>query len=225
MTEKRNIQEAMEPFEDSLESLRQDYAQMRGVYSAAIREINALLETLNNEFSYRNRHNSIHHIESRVKSMPSIIKKLRTIGAPISMSSAKKHLHDIAGVRVVCRYVDDIYRIADLLQRQRDVEFVHRRDYIENPKESGYRSLHLVIRIPVFLSSHTELVPVEVQIRTIAMDFWASLEHSLRYKAEGQVTEEVSRELLQTASDIAALDQRMQRIHDKVDAMALAREH
>ncbi len=145
MTEKRNIREAMEPFEDSLESLRQDYAQMRGVYSAAIREINARLETLNNEFSYRNRHNPIHHIESRVKSMPSIIKKLRTIGAPISMSSAKKHLHDIAGVRVVCRYVDDIYRIADLLLAQDDISLILEKNYIKNPKPNGYRSLHIVV--------------------------------------------------------------------------------
>ena len=221
MTEKRNIREAMEPFEDSLESLRQDYAQMRGVYSAAIREINARLETLNNEFSYRNRHNPIHHIESRVKSMPSIIKKLRTIGAPISMSSAKKHLHDIAGVRVVCRYVDDIYRIADLLQRQRDVEFVHRRDYIESPKESGYRSLHLVIRIPVFLSSHTELVPVEVQIRTIAMDFWATLEHQLRYKSNHETTQQLRRRLQHCAEASAALDREMQDIYREINGCSV----
>ena len=220
MEEKLSFRGTMEPFEDSLESLRQDYAQMRGVYAAAIREINARLETLNNEFSYRNRHNPIHHIESRVKSMPSIIKKLRTIGAPISMSSAKKHLHDIAGVRVVCRYVDDIYRIADLLQRQRDVEFVHRRDYIENPKESGYRSLHLVIRIPVFLSSHTELVPVEVQIRTIAMDFWASLEHQLRYKSNHETTQQLRRRLQHCAEASAALDREMQDIYREINGCA-----
>ena len=206
-------------------AFQQQYREMMQLYSAAVREVRTKVEILDEEFRTRYAHNPIHHIDSRLKSPQSMMKKLARKGLPQTLEAAEANLNDIAGVRIVCNYLDDIYRIADLLQRQRDVEFVHRRDYIENPKESGYRSLHLVIRIPVFLSSHTELVPVEVQIRTIAMDFWASLEHSLRYKAEGQVTEEVSRELLQTASDIAALDQRMQRIHDKVDAMALAREH
>ena len=127
-------------------------------------------------------------------------------------------------MRVICSYIQDIYTVADLLTSQDDVKVLRVRDYIKKPKANGYRSLHLVLEVPVFLSEGRILVPVEVQIRTIAMDFWASLEHSLRYKAEGQVTEEVSRELLQTASDIAALDQRMQMIHDKVDAMALAKE-
>ncbi len=219
MTEKRNIREVMEPFEDSLESLRQDYAQMRGVYAAAIREINARLETLNNEFSYRNRHNPIHHIESRVKSMPSIIKKLRTIGAPISMSSAKKHLHDIAGVRVVCRYVDDIYRIADLLLAQDDISLILEKNYIKNPKPSGYRSLHMIVEVPIFLSKEKRYMRVEVQLRTIAMDFWASLEHKLRYKKDipQEHAKQIAEQLVLCAQTVCETDQKMLSIRRQIE--------
>ena len=212
MTEKRNIREAMEPFEDSLESLRQDYAQMRGVYSAAIREINARLETLNNEFSYRNRHNPIHHIESRVKSLSSIIKKLQATHCPVSISSAKKNLHDIAGVRVVCRYVDDIYRIADLLLAQDDISLILEKNYIKNPKPNGYRSLHIVVDVPVYMSQGKLFTPVEIQIRTVAMDFWATLEHGIRYKATEEVPQRIVDELRECANVITETDYKMQEI-------------
>lgn len=194
-------------------------------YQAAIREVQTKLEILDDEFQMKHKRNPIHHMQTRMKSIQSIMEKLQRKHESVSIASAVTNLTDIAGVRVICSYIQDIYTVADLLTSQDDVKVLRVRDYIKDPKPNGYRSLHLVLEIPVFLSEGRILVPVEVQIRTIAMDFWASLEHSLRYKAEGQVTEEVSRELLQTASDIAALDQRMQRIHDKVDAMALAKEH
>ena len=194
-------------------------------YQAAIREVQTKLEILDDEFQMKHKRNPIHHMQTRMKSIQSIMEKLQRTHESVSIASAVTNLTDIAGVRVICSYIQDIYTVADLLTSQDDVKVLRVRDYIKNPKPNGYRSLHLVLEIPVFLSEGRIPVPVEVQIRTIAMDFWASLEHSLRYKAEGQVTEEVSRELLQTASDIAALDQRMQQIHDKVDAMALAREH
>ena len=194
-------------------------------YQAAIREVQTKLEILDDEFQMKHKRNPIHHMQTRMKSIQSMMEKLQRKHESISIASAVTNLTDIAGVRVICSYIQDIYTVADLLTSQDDVKVLRVRDYIKNPKPNGYRSLHLVLEIPVFLSEGRILVPVEVQIRTIAMDFWASLEHSLRYKAEGQVTEEVSQELLQTASDIAALDQRMQMIHDKVDAMALAREH
>ena len=146
--------------------------------------------------------------------------KLRRRQEHVSIASAVDKLTDIAGVRVICSYIEDIYTVADLLTSQDDIRLVRVRDYIKNPKPNGYRSLHLVIEIHVFLAEGRIMVPVEVQIRTIAMDFWASLEHSLRYKAEGEVTEDISHELQQIAEDIAVLDQRMQRIHDRVDAMA-----
>ena len=125
-------------------------------------------------------------------------------------------------MRIVCNYLEDIYRVADLLVRQRDVELVARRDYIENPKESGYRSLHLVIRIPVFLSSHTELVPVEVQIRTIAMDFWASLEHQLRYKSDQETTQLLRQRLQKCAEASAALDREMQSIYREINGVSVS---
>ena len=201
-------------------AFQQQYREMMQLYSAAVREVRTKVEILDEEFRTRYAHNPIHHIDSRLKSPQSMMKKLARKGLPQTLEAAEANLNDIAGVRIVCNYLDDIYRIADLLQRQRDVEFVHRRDYIESPKESGYRSLHLVIRIPVFLSSHTELVPVEVQIRTIAMDFWASLEHQLRYKSNHETTQQLRRRLQHCAEASAALDREMQDIYREINGCA-----
>ena len=201
-------------------AFQQQYREMMQLYSAAVREVRTKVEILDEEFRTRYAHNPIHHIDSRLKSPQSMMKKLARKGLPQTLEAAEANLNDIAGVRIICNYLDDIYRIADLLQRQRDVEFVHRRDYIENPKESGYRSLHLVIRIPVFLSSHTELVPVEVQIRTIAMDFWASLEHQLRYKSNHETTQQLRRRLQHCAEASAALDREMQDIYREINGCA-----
>ena len=198
-------------------AFQQQYREMMQLYSAAVREVRTKVEILDEEFRTRYAHNPIHHIDSRLKSPQSMMKKLARKGLPQTLEAAEANLNDIAGVRIICNYLDDIYRIADLLQRQRDVEFVHRRDYIENPKESGYRSLHLVIRIPVFLSSHTELVPVEIQIRTIAMDFWASLEHQLRYKSNHETTQQLRRRLQHCAEASAALDREMQDIYREIN--------
>lgn len=211
--EKLNLQDdQFDPFETSMEHMRQDYMQVRGVYAAAIREINARLTNLDAEFSYRNRHNPIHHIESRVKSLSSIISKLKTIGAPVSISSAKKHLHDIAGVRVVCRYVDDIYRIADLLLAQDDISLILEKNYIQNPKPNGYRSLHIVVDVPVYMSHGKLYAPVEIQIRTVAMDFWATLEHGIRYKATEEVPQKIVDKLRECANVITETDYKMQEI-------------
>ena len=201
-------------------AFQQQYREMMQLYSAAVREVRTKVEILDEEFRTRYAHNPIHHIDSRLKSPQSMMKKLARKGLPQTLEAAEANLNDIAGVRIICNYLEDIYRIADLLQRQRDVEFVHRRDYIENPKESGYRSLHLVIRIPVFLSSHTELVPVEVQIRTIAMDFWASLEHQLRYKSNHETTQQLRRRLQHCAEASAALDREMQDIYREISGVS-----
>ena len=203
-------------------AFQQQYREMMQLYSAAVREVRTKVEILDEEFRTRYAHNPIHHIDSRLKSPQSMMKKLARKGLPQTLEAAEANLNDIAGIRIVCNYLDDIYRIADLLQRQRDVEFVHRRDYIENPKESGYRSLHLVIRIPVFLSSHTELVPVEIQIRTIAMDFWASLEHQLRYKSNHETTQQLRRRLQHCAEASAALDREMQDIYREINGASAA---
>lgn len=189
-------------------------------YQAAIREIQTKLEILDDEFQIKHRRNPIHHMQSRMKTIQSMMEKLARKNEQRSISSAVEHLTDIAGIRVICSYLQDVYTVAELLTLQDDIHVVKVRDYIKNPKENGYRSLHLVVEIPVFLSDGRVMVPVEIQIRTIAMDFWASLEHSLRYKANGDVPASISNELLQTASDIAVLDERMQRIHDQVEAIS-----
>ena len=214
----------MEDADLAMEDLRLDYAQIRGVYAAAIREIHARLQNLDSEFSFRNRHNPIHHIETRVKTLPSIIKKLRSMNVPVSIINAKKTLHDIAGVRVVCRYVDDIYRIANLLLSQDDILLILEKDYIKKPKENGYRSLHIVVDVPVYMIEGRLFIPVEIQIRTVAMDFWATLEHGIRYKATEEVPEKIVQELRECADVITDTDYKMQEIfkvlrtvHDKVD--------
>jgi len=195
-----------------LEELRREYAQIQGVYEAAIREIDARLKTLDSEFSFKHMHNPIHHIESRVKSLNSIVTKLHSMGYPISISCAKKTLHDIAGVRVVCRYVDDIYKIADLLLAQDDISLIFKKNYIENPKPNGYRSLHIVVDVPVYMSQGKLFIPVEIQIRTVAMDFWATLEHGIRYKSTDAVPQSVVDELRACADVITETDYKMQKI-------------
>lgn len=187
-----------------------DFLSVQQQYRAAIREVTTKLEILNDEFQVRHHHNPIHHIESRLKSIESMIVKLREKGLDLDFSTAQKNLFDIAGVRVVCCYVDDIYHVAEILLRQSDVELIRKKDYIQNPKPNGYRSLHLVIRIPVFLSEQTVMIPVEVQLRTVAMDFWASLEHPLRYKLRDEIPEGINEELLECSNEIAAIDLRMQ---------------
>ncbi len=196
----------------AMEELRREYARIQGVYEAGIREINARLQTLDSEFSFRYLHNPIHHIESRVKSLNSIVMKLHSIGCPISISNAKKNLHDIAGVRVVCRYVDDIYRIADLLLAQDDISLILEKNYIKNPKPNGYRSLHIVVDVPVYISKGKLYIPVEIQIRTVAMDFWATLEHGIRYKATDEVPQSIVDQLRACADVITETDYKMQEI-------------
>lgn len=190
----------------------QGFAQMQQVYQGAIQAITTKLEILDAEFRVRYAHNPIHHIVSRLKNPASILQKLRRKGLPLNVETAKENLMDIAGVRVICSYLDDIYDIAAILEQQGDIIPVRRHDYIKNPKENGYRSLHLIVRVPVFLSDRTEMIPVEIQIRTIAMDFWASLEHELRYKSSEEVSEDVRERLKQCAETSAYLDQEMQAI-------------
>ena len=205
--------------------LQQQFLEMSHLYDGAIREIRTKLEILDREFNIRYASNPIHHIDSRLKSPRSIIEKLERKGWPVSVESAEEHLNDIAGVRIVCNYIDDIYRLANMLVRQQDLELVCQKDYIRKPKPNGYRSLHLVLRVPVFLSSHTELVPVEVQIRTIAMDFWASLEHQLRYKSDQETTQKLRQRLQKCAEISASLDEEMQSIYREINGEGLAEKN
>jgi putative GTP pyrophosphokinase len=186
---------------------------MENLYLAATREITTKLENLNDEFKCTRDRNPIHLITSRVKTPKSIVDKLLRRGFPVTVESAREHLTDIAGIRVICSYIDDIDVIARLLVSQDDMELIRRTDYITNPKPNGYRSLHLIVTVPVFLSDRTERVKAEIQIRTIAMDFWASLEHDLAYKLAND-PEAVARELRECARVIADTDRRMQALHD-----------
>lgn len=211
-------------FTEDFKRMVDDFFSVQCRYQAAIREVQTKLEILDDEFQMRHQRNPIHHMQNRMKSIQSMMDKLRRKQLELSIDSAVENLTDIAGIRVICSYVQDVYTVANLLTGQDDVHLVRVRDYIQTPKENGYRSLHMVVEVPVFLAEGRVMVPVEVQIRTIAMDFWASLEHSLRYKAVDNVPEEISAELKQAAVDIAALDQRMQSIHDRVDAIALKKD-
>jgi len=184
------------------------------LYSSATREITTKLENLNDEFKHVKDRNPIHIITARVKSPRSIIKKLLRRGFELSVESARENLTDIAGVRVICSYIDDVYLIADLLTSQEDIKVIRRSDYIQEPKPNGYRSLHLIVTVPVFLSESTELVKVEIQIRTIAMDLWASLEHELSYKLANGRTENVTKELKDCADIISNIDLRMQNLYN-----------
>ena len=192
------------------------FVTMKCRYQSALREVRTKLEILDDEFQMRHSRNPIHHMESRIKSPQSIAQKLRRKGLPLTPDAAMKNLHDIAGIRVVCAYLNDAYIIARLLTQQDDIRLLQTRDYIANPKPNGYRSLHLIVEVPVFLSEGKIPLPVEVQIRTIAMDFWASLEHQLRYKETASIPEELNRQLYEAAEKIAMLDGDMQHIHDQM---------
>lgn len=192
------------------------FLQLQQLYNAAIKEIYTKLEILNDEYQVRFDYNPIHNIEYRLKSPKSIIGKLQKNNWPVTLESMRDNLFDIAGVRVICNYIDDIYRIEDFLGRQEDIEILRVRDYIKEPKENGYRSLHLIVEIPIFLSDCTELMPVEIQIRTIAMDFWASLEHHLKYKAKTEVSAKLRERLTLCAETISDLDEEMQSIQKEI---------
>lgn len=204
----------------ALREMAEGYVAMKCRYQSALREVRTKLEILDDEFQMRHSRNPIHHMESRIKSPQSIAQKLRRKGLSVSCEAAMDNLNDIAGIRVVCAYLNDTYTIAGLLTGQDDIELVQTRDYIASPKPNGYRSLHLIVRVPVFLSEGKLLLPVEVQIRTIAMDFWASLEHQLRYKEAAHVPEELNHQLLSAANRIAELDGDMQHIHDQMAALS-----
>ena len=194
------------------------YFVMRNLYESAVKQLVLKLEILNSEFNTLYARNPIHHIESRVKSSESIVAKLQRKGSPVTLEAAARDINDIAGVRVVCNYIDDVYRVAGMLERQEDLEIVKRQDYIKTPNYNGYRSLHLDVRVPVYLSDRTEHVVAEIQIRTIAMDFWASLEHKLQYKKNIPESQAkfLKDELYDCAQQSAALDKRMQNIRNVI---------
>lgn len=189
-----------------------EFQRIMMVYESAAKQIETKLDILNKENKVSGRRNPIETVKSRIKSPQSIASKLEKKNLPVTFDSMIENLHDIAGVRVICPYISDIYSVRDILLRQPDIALVEEKDYIKNPKDSGYRSLHLVIDVPVYLSDSSHNVKVEVQLRTIAMDFWACLEHELRYKTSANVPESVRRELFRVAETIAMTDREMEEI-------------
>ena len=186
-------------------------------YNSAIMEIETRLKILNAEFSQEYNRNPFESIKSRLKSAASIYEKMERKGCPVTVESIRKHLNDVAGVRVICSFPDDIYRLAHLLTRQDGMVLLREKDYIRHPKSNGYRRLHLILNVPIFLSSEKKYVKAEVQFRTIAMDFWASLEHKLKYKKDVADTDEIVGQLKACADSIELLDYQMQEIRNKID--------
>lgn len=208
-----------EPHLSSLASIRefsQQFSRMMMQYEFAIKEILTKVEILQQEFTHEYQYNPIEHISSRVKSHDSLLKKLMRKGYAISPDAVSSSIFDVAGVRVTCSFIRDTYRVMEALTAQDDIEVVEIKDYIKNPKPNGYKSLHVIVRIPVFLSTGPVQVPVEIQFRTISMDFWAALEHKIFYKYDREVPAHLVEELTETAMIADMLDRRMERLHVSV---------
>lgn len=186
------------------------------IYNSALKEIGTKLEILNDEFQHVHRYNPIEHIKSRIKSSESIVKKLRRNGYESTIENMVEHVNDIAGIRVICSFASDIYRLADIISNQNDIKVLSIKDYIKNPKSSGYRSYHMLVTVPIYLSDRIVQAKVEIQIRTVAMDFWASLEHKINYKFEGKVPPNIKDELVECAELISKVDTRMLSLNEQI---------
>ena len=193
--------------------------EMTMLYSCAMREICTKLENLSQEFELKEARNPIQHINHRLKKTESIRNKMLQKGLPLEYEVMRDEITDIGGIRVICSYINDIYAIANMLKQQDDLLIVREKDYISNPKKNGYRSYHLIVAIPIFLSSEKQIIPVEIQMRTIAMDFWASLEHQLRYKTTASVPDSTRSRLTNIAQDIFRADVEMQQIYEDIIAL------
>lgn len=195
-----------------VQTYSQPYRELMSYYRCALMEVETKFKVLDEELSLQYDRNPIETVKTRLKSPESIVEKLQRRGYPLTVASIEENLNDIAGVRVICSHPSDIYRLADALLRQDDITLIARKDYIQNPKPNGYRSLHLIIQIPIFLHDHKKFMKVEVQFRTISMDWWASLEHKIRYKKDLPEHEHIERELYECAEISAQLDERMEKL-------------
>lgn len=215
--------------EDIIDAFRETFAgtkRLMTYYSCALLEIETKFKVLNQQFSLEKEHNPIETIKTRLKSPESIMEKMRRKNLPMEVDAVEKYMHDIAGIRVICPFINDIYCLADCLLEQDDVRLIEKKDYIKNPKPNGYRSLHLIVETPIFLQNEKRLMKVEVQLRTIAMDFWASLEHRMRYKKNlsTELSDMLSAELKECAEESALLDIRMGKIKDVIEENTLSEE-
>ena len=196
----------------------QEFRELMMKYECAMYEIKTKLDVLNKELSLRNNRNPFESIKTRIKAPVSLFEKMQRKGIPFKVENIKDNISDVAGIRVICSFIDDIYMLADCLKAQDDVRLIEIKDYIENPKPSGYRSLHLILEVPIFLTHDKEFMTVEVQFRTIAMDFWASLEHKMKYKKDIQDAEMITEDLCFSADMINQIDRRMQQIRERIDS-------
>jgi len=190
------------------------------VYRSALKEVNTKLEILNDEFQHVHRYNPIEHIKSRIKTSESIVKKLKRKGYESTIENMVEHVDDIAGIRIICSFTSDIYQIAEMLANQNDIKVISIKDYIKSPKASGYKSYHMLITVPIFLSDRTIETKVEIQIRTVAMDFWASLEHKIHYKFEGNAPDHIREELVECARMVSDLDARMLSLNEEIQSLS-----
>ncbi len=186
------------------------------LYNAALSQMKTKMEILNEEFQHVHQYNPIEHIKSRIKTPESIVKKLKRNGLDSTIENMVNHVNDIAGIRIICSFTSDIYRIAEMIGHQQDIQVIKVKDYITYPKTSGYKSYHMIITIPVYLSDRKVDTKVEIQIRTVAMDFWASLEHKINYKFEGDVPAHISQELVECAKMVSDLDDKMLQLNDEI---------
>lgn len=214
-TEKINVNKinSMDFLDSHIKELMVEYLKVENEYRYALREFSAKLENLDDYCQTNYDHNPIHHMESRLKTPRSIFEKIEKRGYELTLESLTKEVHDIAGIRVVCNYMNDIYQIIDLLTKQKDIKVLLTKDYIVNPKTSGYRSVHMVFSIEIYMNSQTRTVPVEIQFRTLAMDMWASLEHELRYKSKNEFSDVQKQKLREYSDDLYKVDLNMQRMY------------
>lgn len=194
------------------------------IYSSALKMISTKLEVLNDEFHHVHRYNPIEHIKSRIKTSESIVKKLKKHGYESTIQNMVEYVNDIAGIRVICSFASDIYQIAEMLSKQSDIKVISIKDYITNPKPSGYRSYHMLVTVPVYLSDRIVDTKVEIQIRTVAMDFWASLEHKINYKFEGNAPVYIRNELIECSKMVSELDKRMLSLNEEVQMFSKKEE-
>ena len=211
-------------FLDLIEKNKRPMDELMSYYQCAIMEVETKFKVLNQEYSLEYDRNPIEGIKTRVKSYDSILRKIRRKNIPMTLEGIEENIRDIAGVRVICSFPDDIYELAESFLRQDDITLIERKDYIKNPKESGYRSLHLIVQVPIFLQNTKKLVYVEVQFRTIAMDFWASLEHKIYYKFEGNAPEYISKDLRECAEIVSMLDAKMLSLNEAILEAKAAQE-
>ena len=208
--------------ESTIRLFRQTFEKSKRImtyYQCALLEVETKFKVLNQQFSLEQEHNPIETIKTRLKSVESIMEKLQRKNLPLEVGVVEEYIYDVAGIRIICPFINDIYCLADCLLRQDDVRLIEKKDYIKNPKPNGYRSLHLIVETPIFLQDEKKMMKVEVQLRTIAMDFWASLEHRMRYKKNlsPELSDMLSEELKDCAEQSAVLDERMGKVKDIIE--------